>query len=51
MRANPRNRAETVVRLHQVAEAGLVRRRHDVNGHLRKSHHRLPVPTVASWHL
>ena len=48
---HPRHRAEIVVRLHHVAEAGLVLRRHDVDRHLRKNHHGFPAPTVASWHL
>ena len=48
--AHPRHRAEIVVRLHQVAEAGLVLHRHDVDGHLRKNHHGFLAPTVASRH-
>ena len=48
--AHPRRRAEIVVRLHQVPEAGLVLRRHDVDGHLRKNRHGSPVPTTASRH-
>ena len=48
--AHPRYRPEIVVRLHQVAEADLVRRRHDVHCHLRKNPHRLPVPTAAWRH-
>ena len=48
--AHPRYRPEIVVRLHQVAEADLVRRRHDVHRHLRKNPHRLPVPTAAWRH-
>ena len=48
--AHPRNRAEIVVRLHQVAEAGLILRRHDVDRHLRKNHHGFPAPTAASRH-
>ena len=39
------------MRLHQAAEAGLVRRHHDVNRYLRKNRHRLPVHTAASRHL
>ena len=46
--AHPWNRAEIVVRLHQVAEAGLVLHRHDVDSHFRKSHHGFLAPTVAS---
>ena len=42
--AHPRRRAEVVVRLHQVAEAGLVLRRNDVDGHLRKNRHGSPRP-------
>ena len=42
--AHPRHRAEIVVRLHQVAEAGLVLHRHDVDGHLRTEPPRLPCP-------
>ena len=42
--AHPRHRAEIVVCLHQVAEAGLVLRRHDVDGHLRKNRHGFPAP-------
>ena len=48
--AHPRHRAEVVVCLHQVAEAGLVLRRHDVDGHLRKNRHGFPAPTIASRH-
>ena len=48
--AHPRHRAEVVVCLHQVAEAGLVLRRHDVDRHLRKNRHGFPVPTSASRH-
>ena len=48
--AHPRHRAEIVVRLHQVAEAGLVLHRHDVDRHLRKNHHGFLAPTVASRH-
>ena len=33
--AHPRKRAEVMVRLHHIAEAALVRRRHDVDRHLR----------------
>ena len=43
---HPRQRTEIMVRLHQVAEAGLVRRCHDVDRHLRKNRHRLPVLTA-----
>ena len=48
--AHPRRRAEIVVRLHQVPEAGLVLRRNDVDGHLGKNHHGFPAPTIASRH-
>ena len=48
--AHPRYRAEIVVRLHQVAEAGLVLHRHGVDGHLRKNHHGFLAPAVASRH-
>ena len=42
--AHPRHRAEVVVCLHQVAEADLVLRRNDVDGHLGKNHHGFPEP-------
>ena len=45
--AHPRHRAEIVVRPHQVPEAGLIRRRRNVAGHLRKSHCGFPAPTTA----
>ena len=44
--AHPRHRAEVVVCLHQVAEAGLVLRRNDVDGHLAKNHHGFPAPRL-----
>jgi len=48
--AHPRHRAEVVVCLHQVAEASLVLRRHDIDRYLRKNRHGFPVPTAASRH-
>ena len=45
--AHSRHRAEAVVRLHQVTEAGLALRRHNVDGHLRKSQHGFPAPSCA----
>ena len=48
--AHPRHRAEVVVCLHQVAEADLVLRRNDVDGHLGKNHYAFPAPTIASRH-
>ena len=48
--AHPRHRAEVVVRTHQIPEADLLVRRHDVDGHLGKNAHGVPAPTIASRH-
>ena len=48
--AHPRHRAEVVVRPHQIPEADLIVRRHDVDAHLGKNHHGFPAPTIASRH-
>ena len=38
------------MRPHQIPEADLILRRHDVDGHLGKNHHGFPAPTIASRH-
>ena len=45
--ADPRQRTEVVVRLHQGPKPGLVFRRHKVDGHLRKNHQRSDASTCA----
>ena len=38
------------MRPHQIPEADLIVRRHDVDAHLGKNHHGFPAPTIASRH-